>query len=383
LGDLQKAQEFLEDSQISEQMRQMQQQLFSSDMQQAQKSGQNIQKQMEMLQSMLQQAKQNMAQMQKQELMQEMQKVTQDMLQASYQQESLAEQSSRTDMASSQINDIARKQAQMRDNAVQIIRQLVDISKKTFFLSPQMNQTMSSLMQNMEASLGNLEERNMRNAAKAQKDAMGDLNQAILAMQSSMGQLSQSSSASGFEQFMKQLQQMAGQQGQVNQQSMNLLNQLGEGKMQLSGDALARLAAQQEMIKESLNKLNEGIGNRGDVLGRLDDLGKEMEEVIKKLQQRQFDRKVVERQEKILSRLLDAQKSIREKEYSKKREAEREDKIIVKSPPELKKELFDREDLLKKELIQALKEGYSSEYKDFIKLYYDILSRQSFEESNF
>jgi hypothetical protein len=324
-----------------------------------------------------------MAQMQKQELMQAMQKVTQDMLNASYQQENLSEQSDRTDMASSQINDIARKQAQMRENAIRIIKQLVDISKKTFFLSPQMNQTMSSLMKNMESSLGDLENRDMRNAAKAQKKAMADLNQAILAMQNSMGQLSQSSSASGFEQFMQQLQQMAGQQGQVNQKGMSLLNQLGQGKPKLSADALARLAAQQEMIRQSLNKLNDEMGHRGDVLGRLDDLGKEMEEVIKKLQQNQFDRKVVERQEGILSRLLDAQKSIREKEYSKKREAEREDKTIVKSPPELEKELFNREDRLQKELIQALKEGYSSEYKDFIKLYYEILSRQSIEDSKF
>ena len=383
LNDLKKAQEFLENSQISEQMSQLQQQLYSGNMQQAQKSGQNIQTQMEMLQSMLQQAKQNMAQMQKQELIQEMQKVTQDMLKASYQQEDLSEQSNRTDMASSQINDIARKQAQMRENAVRIIKQLVDISKKTFYLSPQMNQTMSSLMQNMESSLGDLENRDLRNAAKAQKKAMADLNQAILAMQSSMGQLSQSSSASGFEQFMQQLQQMAGQQGQVNQQGMSLLNQLGEGKPQLSSDVLARLAAQQEMIRQSLNELNNEMGHRGDVLGRLDDLGKEMEEVVKKLQQNQFDRKVVERQEGILSRLLDAQKSIREKEYSKKREAEREDKIIVKSPPELEKVLFNREDRLQKELIQALKEGYSSEYKDYIKLYYEILSRQSLEDSNF
>lgn len=383
LEDLRNAQEFLKDNQISDQMREMQQQLYSGDIQQAQKSGQNIQQQMEMLQSMLQQAKQNMAQMQKQEVMQAMQKVTQDILKASYQQEGLFEQSNRTDIASSQVNDIARKQGQMRENAIQIIKQLVDISKKTFFLSPQLNQTMASLMSNMDNSLGNLENRDIRNAANAQKKAMANLNQAILSMQNSMDQLSHSSSASGFEQFMQQLQQMAGQQGQLNQQSMSLMNQLGEGKLQLSNEALARLAAQQDMIRQSLEKLNDEMGHQGNVLGRLDDLGKEMEDVVKKLQQQQFDRKVIERQEKILSRLLDAQKSVREKEYSKKREAEREDRIIVKSPPELRREIMDRENKLQKELIQSLKEGYSTEYKDYIKLYYEILSRRSVEDSNF
>ena len=383
LEDLSKAQEFLKDSQISGQMREMQQQLSSGDIQQAQKSGQNIQQQMEMLQSMLQKAKQNMVQMQKKEVTQAMQKVTQDMLKASYQQENLFERSNRTDIASSQVNDIARKQGQMREDAIHIIRQLVDISKKTFFLSPQLNQTMASLMNNMDNSLGDLENRDIRNAANAQKKAMANLNQAILSMQNSMNQLSQSSSASGFEQFMQQLQQMAGQQGQINQQSMSLMNQLGEGKLKLSSEALARLAAQQNMVRQSLEKLNDEMGHQGNVLGRLDDLGKEMEDVVKKLQRQQFDRKVIKRQEKILSRLLDAQKSIREKEYSKKREAEREDKIIVKSPPELKKELMDKENKLQKELIQSMKEGYSTEYKDYIKLYYEILSRRSVEDSNF
>lgn len=382
LKDLQKAGEFMEQQQISQQMQQMQQQLSKGDMQQGKQSGKDIQQQMEMLQSMLQQAQQSMAQMQKKEITEAMQKVTQDMLQASYQQENLYDQSSHADIASSQINQIAKKQSQLQEDATGIIKQLIDISKKTFFLSPQMNQMMSSLMQNMDKSLGNLENRNLNNAAKAQQDAMGDLNRAILSMQSSMSQLSQSASASGFEQFMQQLQQMSGQQGQINQQSMSLLQQSGQGRMQLSEEALARLAAQQEMIRQSLEQLNQESGRQGNVLGRLDELGKEMEEVVKKLQQQQLDRKVIDRQERILSRLLDAQKSIREKEYSKKRQAEREDKIVVKSPPNLKKEIMDRENKLQKELIQSLKEGYSPEYKDYIKLYYEILSRRSLDNSN-
>ena len=383
LQDLQNAQQFLEEGQIPDQMRQMQQELSGGQMQEARMSGQIIQQQMEMLQNMLKQAQQNMAQMQKQEVMQAMQKVTQDLLKASFQQENLFEQSNKTDIASPQVNDIASKQAQMRENANRIIKQLIDISKKTFFLSPQMNQNMSSLINNIDAALNNLENRNTRNAAKAQKDAMGDLNRAVLSMESSMDQLSQSSSASGFESFMQQLQQMSGQQGQLNQQGMSLLEQSGKGQMQLSKDALARLAAQQEMIRESLEHLSEEMGHRGDVLGRLDGLSKEMEEVVKKLQQQQLDRKVIQRQEQILSRLLDAQKSIREKEFSKKRQAERGDKMVVKSPPELRRQILDKENILHKELIQALNEGYSTEYKDYIKLYYEILSRRSLEDSNF
>ncbi|MFQ5583881.1 MAG: hypothetical protein ACE5GL_05550, partial [Calditrichia bacterium] len=381
--DLNDAEEFIDEQQIPGEMNKMEQQLSQGQMQKAQKKGKKIQQQMEMLQSMLQQAKQNMNEMQKQEVMEAMQKVTQDMFRASYKQEKLYQQSKRTDMASSQVNDIARKQVQLQEDSENIIGQLIDISKKTFFISPQMNRVMADMMKSMQQAVGNLENRETRRAAQSQQKAMGNLNQGIMSMQSSMNQLMQASSASGMDEMMQQLQQMSGQQGQLNQESMSLLQQQGKSGMQLSEDALARLAAQQEMIRQSLESMNQQMGSREDMLGRLGELGQEMEEVIKQLQKRQLDRKVIERQQKILSRMLDAQKSIREKEYSKKRQAEREKKIVVKSPPELRNEILNRESILQKELIQSLKEGYSSEYKDYIKLYYEILSRQTIGSEKF
>lgn len=375
-NDLQKAQDYMQEQQTGEQMQQMQQQIQQGDMSQAQQSGQKLESQLEMLQSMMQQAQQNMSQMQKDEVMQAMQKVQQDLLRSSFQQEQLMNQSEQADVASSQITDIARKQAQMRENSTQIIKQMIDISKKTFFVSPQMSQIMSSLMENMGEALGNLENRNPKRAANAQKGAMSNFNQAILSMQNSMNQLMQSNSASGFEQFMQQLQQMAGQQGQLNQETLGMFQQQGQGRMQPSPEALARMAAQQGMIRQSLESLNQQTGNQQDVLGRLGEMGEEMEKVIDDLKRQQLDRKVIERQEKILSRMLDAQKSVREKEYSKKRQAERENAVIAKSPPALKQEMLERENKLRKEMLNSLNEGYSSEYKELIKSYYELLSRQ-------
>lgn len=375
--ELQKAQEFLEQQQLGEQMQAMQQQMKSGQQEQSRQSGENLQKQLQMLQSMMQNAQQNMTQMQKEELSEAMQKVQQDLLRASFEQENLLRRSDMTDLASSKIEELARRQAQMRENAGNIIKQLVEISKKSFFISPQMNQILSSLLSNIDNALRGLEDHNPRSAGKAQQGAMGNLNQAIMSMQNSMDQLAQSSSGSGFEQFMQQLQQMAGQQGQLNQESMGLFQQQGPGgRLQLSEEGMARLAAQQEMIRRSLQSLNEQAGNRRDVLGRLDELGDEMKKVVDDLKRQQLDRKVIERQQNILSRLLDAQKSVREKEYSKKRQAEREKSVLTQSPPELNQQMLHREDQLRKEMLEALKEGYSTEYKEFIRSYYELLSRQ-------
>jgi hypothetical protein len=374
--DLEKAREYMQEQELGEQMQQMQQQIQQGQMNQAQQSGQNLEKQLERLQSMMQQARQNMQQMQKQEVLQAMQKVQQDLLRASFQQEKLMEKSEQTDVASSQITEIARKQAQMRENTNHIIKEMIDISQKTFFLSPQMSQMMSSLMAEMSIALESLENRNPGRAANSQKKVMANFNQAILSMQNSMNQLMQSGSASGFEQFMQQLQQMAGQQGQLNQETLSLFQQQGQGRLQPSPEALTQMAAQQEMIRQSMESLSEQAGNRQDVLGRLGELGEDMEKVIDDLKKQKLDRKVIERQEQILSRMLDAQKSVREKEYSKKRQAERENTSIAKSPPELKQEMLEQENKLRKEMLNSLKEGYSPEYKEYIKSYYELLSRQ-------
>ncbi|MEZ4762776.1 MAG: DUF4175 family protein [Calditrichia bacterium] len=373
---LEKTREFMDEQQISEQMQQMQQQMQQGQQQNAQKSGENVQKQLEMLQSRMQQNRQQMQQQQQQELMQAMQKVQQDLLRSSFQQEKLVERSQNSDMASNSINQTAREQAQLRENAGNIVRQMLEISNKSFFMQPGMSQIMQSLMGNMENALQGLSNRNPRGAARSQQKALGNYNEAIMSMQSSMNSMMQSQSGTGFEQFMQQMQQMAGQQGQLNQESMSMFQQGQRPGGQVPAEQMARMAAQQQAIQKSLEKLNDEMGNRNDVLGRLGELGEEMEKVVEELQRLQLSPKVIERQQRILSRMLDAQKSVREKEHSKKRQAEREQGVAAKSPPQLKREMLERENQLRKEMQEALKEGYSSEYKEYIKLYYEILSRQ-------
>jgi hypothetical protein len=376
---LQEAQSYLGEQEVNKSIQEMQQQLSSQQQESAKQSGVELERNFKMLQSMLQMAKQQLIEQQMDQVTDAVQKAMQDVLNASFEQESLAGRSQNLSSASPQINDIARQQSNLMTNTAQIINQLIEIGNQTFFLSPQLNQQMAQAYSSMGQSIQQLENRNPRQAAAHQNQAMSNFNSVLLSLQSSMNQMSEAGSSSGLQNFMEQLQKMSGQQGQLNQESMSLFQTTGPGKMQLSPDAMARLAAQQQMIRNSLEQLSEGAGTRRDVLGRLGDLGSEMDEVIKELKARKMDRKVIERQERILSRLLDAQKSIREKEYSRKREAERETVGIVKSPPELRWELLQQEDRLRRELMNALDEGYSQEYKEYIKKYFEILSRRKIQ----
>ena len=216
-----------------------------------------------------------------------------------------------------------------------------------------------------------------------QAQALEGLNESVMQMQQSMSQMAQSQSATGFEQFLEQLQQMAGSQGQLNEQTLNLFQTQGnQGSMTLQQQGeMRRIAGEQAAIQEALEKMSSKMGSRQDIMGRLGELGSKMDEVVQDLLTQNVDRKTIERQREILSRMLDAQKSVREREYSKKRKAETAKKYMVIDPGSLK----HLSDLEKKKLQDALKkslnEGYQSDYQNLIELYFKQLIQQQNEKN--
>jgi lipoate synthase len=230
----------------------------------------------------------------------------------------------------------------------------------------------------MAESLSHLGERRNQQASRHQMQAMQGLNEAAQGLQRSLSQLSGSASGTGFEQFMEQMQKMAGMQGQINEGTMNLFQRQGnQGKFSLAQQGeMRRLAARQRAVQQAMQELNNKMGNRDDVLGRLGELSGDMEEVVEDLLNLKVDRKTIDRQRQILSRMLDAQKSVREREYSKKRKAEQAKPFIAKDPGEFS-DLQDAEyQAIQDALKQALKEGYGPDYQKLIEAYFKSLTEE-------
>jgi len=138
---------------------------------------------------------------------------------------------------------------------------------------------------------------------------------------------------------------------------------------------MQRLAAQQAVVQQQLEELMQQIRGSSGVLGRLDQLGQEMDEVVKDLQRRHVDPQTIERQQRILQRLLDAQRSVRRRDYSRRRQAERPGEVVARNPGALPEDLGERQDALRRDLLKALKEGYPAEYQELIRQYFNALSK--------
>jgi small-conductance mechanosensitive channel len=224
----------------------------------------------------------------------------------------------------------------------------------------------------MNVAISALEARNLYLLKLQQKETLRALNRTAILLYQSLSALSQSSSATGLSQLLQQLQQLSQQQQQLNQATQ----QLFEGKQGLSAQQalLASLAAQQRALQEAIQELAQRIGTRRDILGRVDQLGQEMEKVAQDLQRQQMTPQTTERQRRILSRLLDAQRSLRKAGFSQKRESQVGQEQIHPRSISLPSDFGERENLLRYELQKALKQGYPREYEELLIKYFEALS---------
>jgi len=106
-----------------------------------------------------------------------------------------------------------------------------------------------------------------------------------------------------------------------------------------------------------------------------------MEEVISDMNTQRLDDKLVQKQERILSRLLDAQKSLNERDFEKQRESYSGENVVRKSPSELKSGK-EREEKLKDELNRAVNEGYRKDYENLIRSYFEVLSKENNQQKS-
>jgi hypothetical protein len=349
-----------------------QQQIQRGQMQQASKTGETTEQNLRDMLSQLQSMKDAFMQSKKQDYMKEFARTSEDLLRLSKNQEGLMDQTRGLSSSSPQLGQIAESQQQLLQQLERTTGDLYELSQKTFFVTPEIGRAMGKSIAGMQGALENLENRNTGVATSQQAQAMGGLNETILEIQNAMRALQGASSASGMDEFMKRLQQMSGSQQGINQETL-MLGKQGQKSMEQQA-AMARLAAEQSALRKSLQQLQQEFGNRSDILGRLDQVAEEMEDVVKDLQRRQVQPRTLDRQKRILSRLLDAQRSIREREYSRKRESRSGKTYFVRSPEDIDESIKQKKDRFLEDLIRARKAGYNEDYLELIREYFQALT---------
>jgi hypothetical protein len=353
--------------------------LMQNQKQNAQKNQSQMSKNMQKMNQMMQQLKEQMMQQNQMQTFTDMMRILDNLLTLSKKQEELKKESQDLTPNSSKFNDNAQQQNNLSRSLDNILSQMTDLSQKTFAITPEMGKALGDAKRKMQESIQAMQNRNGNMAANNQGDAMKSLNEAATMMKGKMESMMQGSGPGGMMSLMQQLQKMSGMQMNLNNLTQ-MLQQGMQGKLSPQQQAeLQRLAQQQQLIQKSLEQLeNEAkqTGQSKKLPANLENILKQMQEVVSDMQTERLNDELVQKQERILSRLLDAQRSINERDFEKERQSFTGENINRKSPAEINLSSEKGKDLIKDELNKAGREGYSKDYENLIRKYFEALQRE-------
>ncbi|MFP4459332.1 MAG: DUF4175 family protein [Candidatus Zixiibacteriota bacterium] len=364
---------------------QISQQLGQKNSKMAKKKSSQLQKQLQDLQKDLQQLQQNMNQQLREKLKKEMTNSSRKLNYLSQKQEQLMDKSCQSGVSREEIESIARQQQEVSRSLEKVSQEISEIAGQTMFL-PQMTQKIvNDALKQSQESMKQLSNFSCNRAGQNQKKAMGSMNMASSMMLSSMNKMCNSSSCpSGSQSMMQQMESMCQGQQSINQQSMPLMSSSGQpgGMSPQQMAAAQKLSSEQEALRKSLEELNKEFSEQNDMLGRLDKTADQMKQVSEDLRRGDVSKKTMEHQERILQRLLDAQKSLNKRDYSKKRKANAGEDLIRQSPPPLPEDLGERKDQLQRDLLRVLSLPYPKQYEGSIRDYFNKLQEIQIEENS-
>ena len=328
-------------------------------------------------------------------MMDRMKSIKKNLERLSEQEQDLKDETGKLDKEDREdFSDLSGEQNKIKKDLTSNIEDLMNMTKEGMQLSPELGKELGGAHNSMNKSEGNLKNGEKNPAMSNQGKAIESLNNAAKMLGDMLDQMGkQQGKGKKGEGRMGQLMQRLGQLIMMQQGVNGKMSNMGQngrtgrdgkgGQEELSQEqkeTLDKLRLEQYQIQKSLEELNaefEKEKNRSGekMLGDLKEVEKEMLESIRQMSEYSVDEKLLERQNKILSRMLDAQLSQREKDYEQKRESKPGDNVTRKSPSEFVISGPRTENALKDDLLRMEKQGYTEDYEKLIIEYNKLIKK--------
>lgn len=337
-----------------------------------------------------------------------------NLVRLSFDQEQLMKKVQSTSPTSQTYITNQTEQKRLHANSRMIRDSLYELSKNLFKLAPTINKETTELEKNIASAITLLEKRRREDVLAKQQFAMMHTNNLALMLNEVLSNLMQQQSQS----------QSSGQQGQCEnpggktpkpgagkqlsdiitkqQQLGNAMQQMENAKQQREGSKgqeskdgkpqnkeggagseseygnaqqLAQMAQQQAAIRRQLQQLNsllnsKGMGNAKE----LKEIQEKMDRVETDLVNKRMSAEMMMRQKEILTRLLQAEKSLREQEQDEKRSSRSATDISKPIPAELQKYIHDNKQL--NEQYKTTPAQLKPYYRNMVQQYYQSIGNK-------
>ncbi|GHN00028.1 hypothetical protein WSM22_15170 [Cytophagales bacterium WSM2-2] len=246
------------------------------------------------------------------------------LIKLSYDQESLMKEFNSVQQSDPKYLQISQGQLKLQNDAKVLEDSLLALGKKDPFMGSVVTREIGELNDHLDKSVAAIKDRRKGNAGAEMQFSMANINNLALMLNDHfdmmMNAAASSKSGSGKKsKGQKSSPSLSKMQQQINDQIEKLKGQQKSGR-QYSED-LARVAAEQERIRRALQEMQEKMKNEnGAQIGN--DIPAKMEQTEMDLVNKQITEQTIRRQNEIMTRLLEAEKSMREQDMDKERKGE-------------------------------------------------------------
>ncbi|MEM6642795.1 MAG: hypothetical protein AAF616_07425 [Bacteroidota bacterium] len=297
-----------------------------------------------------------------------------NLIKLSFAQESNMQEMRQVNQSDPRFLSLSQNQLKLRDDAQVIQDSLLSLAQRVVQISSFVTREVDQINQSINDAIRHLKDRNRGRALTSQQFSMTSINNLALLLDDTMQQMQMAmaeaqgkGSPQNKPQGMPDLQEL---QNQLGKQINELKGSQKEGRE--LAEELARLAAEQEMIRQQFQQLKEAEEGRPGG----EKAGDQLQKAIEMMEQNEVDlvnkrltQQLLFRQQAIKTRLLEADKAKREQETEEEREANQPSNFERNMPPELEEYLNSRkkEIELLKTIPVELKPFYKKEVNDYFR----------------
>ena len=270
--------------------------------------------QMDQVQQQLAQARQQQIQEWKQQVTSELDRSIQETMQLAREQQQLADRA-----RSAKTDDLRADQSAVQQGVQRVQQRVEQAARQSAHVSPQSQSALSDASQRVQEATrsASTSGRPSPETADNMDEAAEALNRAAAQMVQDRARAANGQSASGFAEMIDAMRDAAKQQGSVNAQSMGIMPVPG-------GQPSAQMLAQARALAARQRQSASSFENAGGGDARGAELAKEMRDIADALDRGRLDPSLIDRQQRLFHKLLDAGLTLQkdEREDNGKREAE-------------------------------------------------------------
>ncbi len=318
--------------------------------------------------------------------------ILENLIQLSFDQEDLIMKVSNINLNDPKYIELIQEQKKIKDDLKTTEDSLFALSKRQIMIEPFVTKELSSINQNIDRAIKALNARQTSQATNSQQYVMTSVNNLALMLSETLNQMMQSmmQQCSGDKsckngkpkpgagkpsmKSMRQLQEQLSKQIEKMKSGKKDGGEKKGGKTPKNGqgmsEQLARMAAEQEAIRNQMNQLSEQLNKEGQ-FGASKEIKRIMEEMEKtetELVNKIISQETLMRQKDIITRMLRSEKAEMEREKEEKRESIEAKNQKYRNPEEYFK--YNRQQINEVELLKTMPPNLKPFYKNKVNQYF-------------